>query len=59
MNPPWQSGRPVPHLPFFSDDLNYAGKSLRSKVLGPGSSKRHRDIGKFDVAAAGNFYRHW
>lgn len=58
MNPPWQSDRPALHLPFLSDDLNYAGKCLGSKVLGTGSSKRHRDIGKFDVAAAGNFYHH-
>ena len=49
---------PSPALPFFPDDLNYAGESLRSKVLGSGTSKRHRDIGKFDVAAAGNFDHH-
>jgi len=45
------------HLPLFLDESYYAREGLGSKMLGARGPERQRDIGKFDVGAAGDFYR--
>jgi hypothetical protein len=55
-----QSGKAATHplhLPLFLDASDYARERLGSKMLGARGSERQRDIGKFDVGAAGDFYR--
>ena len=46
------------HLSFFSNALHYAREGRRPKMIGARGFKRQGDIGKFDLAAARNFYHH-